>query len=293
MWVEQDAHFVYARSKQLFHLWQQYCYIVANTGQVTDQAILIFHYPLHTPGKKLFSMKAHFLRAEWNNLITANYVVPKELLAPYVPYKTELDLFEGNAYLSLVGFKFLNTKVFGLHIPMHVDFEKVNLRFYVKYHDRGLIKRGVVFIKEIVPKIGISFIANNVFRERYATMKMTHFNIDKGEHLETGYDWKHKDKWNKLSVVAEKRSKKIVPDSCEYFFTDHYWDYQKLSDTKTGEYNVEHPVWETLTVISYNIDCDFDALYGKEFAFLNQAEPASVIMTRGSEIRIHNKKIIE
>jgi len=237
-------------------------------------------------------MKTHFLRAEWNNLIMANYVVPKELLLPYLPHKTELDFFEGNTYLSLVGFKFLNTKVYGLHIPMHVDFEKVNLRFYVRYNDHGFIKRGVVFIKEIVPKIGISFIANNLYAEKFATMKMKHFNTDKGESLESGYEWKHKSKWNKLSVVAGKRSKKIVPGNCEYFFTNHYWDYLKMSDTKTYEYNVEHPEWETLKVISYNIDCDFNAIYGEEFSFLNNVEPTCVLITLGSEIRIHHKKII-
>lgn len=210
-----------------------------------------------------------------------------------MPHKTELDFFEGNAYVSLVGFKFLNTKVFGFNIPMHVDFEKVNLRFYIKYNDHGLIKRGVVFIKEIVPKIGISFIANNLYTEKYATMKMKHFNVDNGENLESGYEWKHKDKWNKLSVVAGKRSKKIVPGSCECFFADHYWDYLKMSDSKTYEYNVEHPEWETLKVISHTIDCDFKGIYGEEFSFLNKAEPASVLMAKGSEIRIHTKKIIE
>ncbi len=238
-------------------------------------------------------MKTHFLRAEWNNLIIANYVVPKELLLPYLPHKTELDFFEGNAYVSLVGFKFLNTKVFGFSVPMHVNFEKVNLRFYVKYNDHGFIKRGVVFIKEIVPKIGISLIVNNLYTDKYATMSMKHFNVDNGENFEAGYEWNHKNKWNKLSAVVNKRSKKIVPDSCEYFFTEHYWDYLKMSDTKTYEYNVEHIPWETLKVISYNVACDFKALYGDEFAFLNNTAPASVLMTKGSEIRIHNKKIIE
>ncbi|MEO6905142.1 MAG: DUF2071 domain-containing protein, partial [Ginsengibacter sp.] len=100
-------------------------------------------------------MKTHFLRAEWNNLVMANYVVPKEILLPYVPYKTELDSFKGETYVSLVGFMFLNTKVFGLSIPLHENFEEVNLRFYVKYKQNGNWVKGVVFIKEIVPKRAI------------------------------------------------------------------------------------------------------------------------------------------
>ena len=238
-------------------------------------------------------MTTHFLRAEWNNLIMANYVVPKEILIPYVPYKTELDLFEGNAYVSLVGFMFLNTKVLGFSVPMHVNFEEVNLRFYIKYNDHGAWKKGVVFIKEIVPKMAVSFIANNLYGEKYATMNMKHFHIDKRENLEVGYEWKFKNKWNKISAATDKRSKKIIPDSCENFFANHYWGYSKYSGTKTYEYYVEHPLWETLKVLSYSVDCDFGSLYGDEFSFLNNEKPGSVLMTRGSEIRVHHKKALE
>lgn len=238
-------------------------------------------------------MTTHFLRAEWNNLIIANYAVPKELLLPYVPFKTELDLFEGNAYVSLVGFMFLNTKVLGLSIPMHVNFEEVNFRFYIKYNDHGNWKSGVVFIKEIVPKMAVSFVANNLYSENYVTMSMKHFHIDNGENFEAGYEWKYKNKWNKISAITNKKSNKIIPGSCEKFFVDHYWGYSKYSDTKTHEYNVEHPVWETLKVVSYFIDCDFGSIYGDEFSFLNQEKPKSVLMTKGSEIRVHHKKVLE
>jgi uncharacterized protein YqjF (DUF2071 family) len=238
-------------------------------------------------------MTTHFLRAEWNNLIMANYAVPKEILLPYVPYHTQLDFFEGNTYVSLVGFMFLNTKVLGFSVPMHVNFEEVNLRFYIKYNDHGSWKRGVVFIKEIVPKMAISFVANNIYGEKYATMRMKHFYIDSGETSEAGYKWNYKDKWNTLSAVTDKRSKKIVPGSCENFFANHYWGYSKYSDTKTYEYYVEHPVWETLKVISYSVDCDFGMLYGDEFSFLNDEKPESVLMTKGSEIRAHHKRDLE
>lgn len=238
-------------------------------------------------------MTTHFLRAEWNNLIMANYVVPKELLLPYLPAKTELGFFEGNTFVSLVGFMFLNTKVLGMSVPMHVNFEEVNLRFYVRYNDRGSWKKGVVFIKEIVPKMAISFIANNVYSEKYTTMKMKHFHCDREEGFEARYEWKYQNKWNKISAVTDKRSKKIVPGSCEDFFANHYWGYSKHSDTRTYEYHVEHPVWETLKVLSYSVDCDFGNLYGDDFSFLNDEMPSSVLMTKGSEIRIHHKRTLE
>ncbi len=238
-------------------------------------------------------MKTHFLRAEWNNLILANYEVPPALLLPFVPPKTELDFYNGNAWVSLVGFMFLNTKVFGLSIPMHTNFEEINFRFYIKYNDHGNWKKGVVFIKEMVPKMAISFIANNLYGENYATMNMKHFHIDNGKNFEAGYEWNFKNKWNKISAITNKRSNKIIPGSCENFFADHYWGYSKYNDKKTYEYEIEHPVWETLKVVDYSIDCDFGSNYGDEFAFLNNEKPRTVLMTKGSEIRLHHKRVLE
>ncbi|RYG04007.1 MAG: DUF2071 domain-containing protein, partial [Chitinophagaceae bacterium] len=83
-----------------------------------------------------------FLQAEWRKLIMANYVVNPELLRKYLPYKTELDLWEGNCFVSLVGFMFLNTTVKGFKIPFHINFEEVNLRFYVRHKSNGEWKRG-------------------------------------------------------------------------------------------------------------------------------------------------------
>ena len=94
-----------------------------------------------------------FLKAEWRKLVMANYTVPEELLLPYLPAKTVLDTWNGQYYVSLVGFMFVNTRMLGVKVPFHVDFEEVNLRFYVKYNDNGTWKRGVVFIKEIVLNI--------------------------------------------------------------------------------------------------------------------------------------------
>jgi uncharacterized protein YqjF (DUF2071 family) len=234
-------------------------------------------------------MKAHFLRAEWNNLVMANYLVPKELLLPFVPYKTELDYFQGETYLSLVGFMFLNTKVFGISIPLHENFEEVNLRFYVKYNDHGNWKKGVVFIKEIVPKRAISFVANNIYGENYATMSMKHFHEDKDGNLSIGYEWNFKERWNKLSAIAEKRAGKIIENTCESFFADHYWGFTKYSNTKTYHYYVEHPQWQTFKVLSYSVDCDFGALYGEQFSFLKNQKPKSVLMTKGSQINLRHK----
>ena len=234
-------------------------------------------------------MESHFLHAAWNNLIMANYCVSPDLLLPYVPGKTQLDSFEGNTYISLVGFMFLNTKIMGLSIPYHINFEEVNLRFYVKHNNNGNWMRGVAFIKEIVPRPAIALIANNLYGEKYATMKMKHFHHEGENTLETGYEWNDKKKWHSLSASSQKTSMPLRIGSEEEFIAEHYWGFTRINDTKTYAYQVQHPRWEIFKVGDYKINCDFTALYGEKFSFLNNAEPSSIFMAKGSEVKIFPK----
>jgi uncharacterized protein YqjF (DUF2071 family) len=139
-------------------------------------------------------MPKSFLQAEWRKLAIANYIIDPRLLLPFVPAGTELDLWEGKCYISLVGFMFLNTRLLGVRVPGHVNFEEVNLRFYVK---RGE-KRGVVFIKEIVPKPALTFIANTIYKEHYQTLPMRHAWVETDDHQLINYEWKKSGRWNRF-----------------------------------------------------------------------------------------------
>ena len=235
-------------------------------------------------------MPSKFLTAEWKNLVMANYIVDAAVLKPYLPYKTEIDLFNGKAYVSLVGFMFMNTRLFGFKIPFHVNFEEVNLRFYVQHNDNGEWKRGTVFIKEIVPKSAISFIANTVYHEKYCTKKMKHSIAEIKNEMTLNYQWRHQNKWNTMEAVIEKPAQSMVLGSEEEFIAEHYWGYSKYNDTTTYEYHVQHPVWKIFPVKSYSIDCDFTSLYGAEFSELMNAKPNSVFVAEGSEVAVLKKR---
>ena len=236
-------------------------------------------------------MKSTFLTARWENLIMANYIIDPAVLSAYIPSKTKLDTFNGNVYISLVGFNFLNTKVLGLKIPFHSNFEEVNLRFYVQHEDGNTIKRGVVFIKEIVPKAAISFIANTLYKEKYSAMPMKHLSKEKEGELQLGYYWKQKKKWNKLEATASKIPVPVNNGSEEEFIAEHYWGYSKHKET-TNEYQVQHPKWEVYPLKSYSIDCDFTSLYGEKFSILQSVQPSSVFVAKGSGISVLSKKIL-
>ena len=234
-----------------------------------------------------------FLNAEWRKLAIANYIVDKNVLTKYIPAGTELDLWNGKCYLSLVGFMFVNTKMLGIKIPFHVNFEEVNVRFYVKRLENGEWKRGVVFIKEIVPKWALTFVANTVYNENYETMPMEHSWNTENDIRTVEYKWKKRGKWNSMSVTASVDKFEIDPDSETEFITEHYWGYAKVNDRKSNEYEVTHPKWEAYKVTDYKIDVDYGAVYGSEFEFLNSMEPTSVMLAEGSEITVEGKTTIK
>ncbi len=235
-------------------------------------------------------MNKKFLTAEWNNLVMANYIINPEILIPYLPAKTELDFYNGECYVSLIGFMFEQTKILGIKVPFHINFEEVNLRFYVRVKDGDTWKRGAVFIKEIVPKPAITVVANTLYREKYVTLPMKHYYKQVEEEIQLGYHWKYKGMWNKLEAVTEKKHAPMVVGSKEEFIAEHYWGYSKYSNDTTFEYAVQHPSWEIHTVKNYTIVCDFEKLYGTQFSFLNFVNPDSVFMAKGSPIAILHKK---
>ncbi|MBL0357034.1 MAG: DUF2071 domain-containing protein [Chitinophagaceae bacterium] len=235
-------------------------------------------------------MKKRFLTATWKDLIMANYIVDPLVLAPYLPNKTELDVYNGNVLVSIVGFMFADTCIMGIKIPFHVNFEEVNLRFYVRYNDNGTWKRGAVFIKEIVPKPAISFVANTIYHEKYSAVPMKHVSAEKNGILQLSYQWKINNYWNKVEATVEKNSIAIQPGSEEEFIAEHYWGYSKYNSKTTFEYEVSHPRWEIYPLISYNIDCDFTAVYGNKFSFLQTNEPSSVFVAKGSPITVFQKR---
>jgi len=234
----------------------------------------------------------NFLSCEWRKVAMVNYAVDPGILKPYLPFKTQLDLRNNVCYVSLVGFMFLDTRTLGIKIPYHVNFEEVNLRFYVGRTDpSGEWRRGVVFIKEIVPRTMLAFVARTLYNENYQTMPMRHRWAKTGRTLEVEYQWKQ-ERWNTMMVHAGSVSNPIAAGSDEEFIFEHYWGYTKVNDHKTFEYKVEHPRWEVYPVSAFHIEVDFGNVYGSEFAELSKMKPVSVFLAEGSEVKVMPKSTL-
>ena len=237
-------------------------------------------------------MNSTFLKAEWRKLAMANYEIERSVLEKYLPFATEIDLWKDKCYVSLVAFMFVNTRLKGFRIPFHDTFEEVNLRFYVRHNRNREWKRGVVFVKEIVPRPAITFVANTIYNENYETMPMHHAWETDTNSQKVSYSWKKK-RWHSFTVEAEKKPIDIAAGSEEEFITEHFWGYTKIDLQTTSEYGVEHPRWQVYPVTKFFIDVDFQKVYGNDFGFLSGQRPTSVFLAEGSDIVVRSGTIIK
>ncbi|PBQ30997.1 hypothetical protein CNR22_04165 [Sphingobacteriaceae bacterium] len=228
----------------------------------------------------------NFLNANWDNIVMANYAVPEEVLVPYLPKGCELDLYQGSAYVSLVGFMFKNTRLFQIPIPWLGTFEEINLRFYVTRKENGEVKRGVVFINETIPYKAVAWVANKLYKEHYTTVPTRNLILSDNVNKVINYQWKMKDEWNSIYVKAHVNKQEMPVGSFEEFIFEHYYGYTKLNAFETDEYKIHHPRWHLNKIEDFLINCAFDKMYGEDFSFLNRALPASVFLAEGSEVSV-------
>ena len=217
-----------------------------------------------------------------------NFEIEPSLLLPFVPSGTELDHWNGKVLVSMVGFLFLKTRVFGVAIPFHRNFEEVNLRFYVRRKAEDGWRRGVVFIKEIVPRAAIALAARKLYNEPYAALPMSH-QIDPESSLARSvqYSWKSAGRQNSLKLTTRGESQPLREGTEAEFITEHYWGYNKQRDGSTLEYKVEHPRWRFYEVSDASLDCDVARLYGEQFCDSLSRKPSSAFLAEGSAVTVY------
>jgi uncharacterized protein len=231
-----------------------------------------------------------FLTADWRFLAMLQYEVDPHVLRPFVPCGTELDDWHGRMLVSLVGFRFLETRVLGTPIPFHRHFEEVNLRFYVRRRGPEGWRRAVVFIREVVPRLAIAVLARLWYNEPYIALPMRHrITMDRAAEGETGrvrYEWLHERHWMHLEVETKGPPTLPAPGSEAAFISEHYWGYTAQRDGGCLEYHVSHLPWRVWAVRQASLACDAGRLYGAPFAGVLSAPPVSAFVAEGSPVAV-------
>lgn len=216
--------------------------------------------------------------------------VDPALLEPLVPAGTTLDAWQDGYYVSLVGFLFLRTRVLGVPIPFHQDFEEVNLRFYVRRTDGNDVRRGVCFIRELVPRSAIAITARLGYNEPYVAVKMSHRiepSVEAPHPDRVEYAWLMGREWCRIEARPAGQAASLVAGSHEEFITEHYWGYTRQRDGGTVEYRVEHDPWQVRRIPMPILDGDLAATYGPVFGKVLRGPPDSALMANGSPIVVH------
>jgi uncharacterized protein len=231
-----------------------------------------------------------FLTAQWRHVALLNYYVEPSALAGRVPRGTELDQWQGRTYLSVVGFRFLDTKVLGLPIPFHRNFEEVNLRFYVRRKAADGWRRGVVFVKEIVPRAAVAFLARALYNENYVALPMAHeigrAAGDPGRIESVSYSWTVAGRPHRLFLSLGCEPRSMTAGSEEEFIAEHYWGYSPRRDGGTTEYEVTHPPWRVAPAREARLEGEVGGIYGERFGELLRQRPVSAFMAEGSAVAV-------
>jgi len=216
-----------------------------------------------------------------------NYEIPAPLLASLVPAGVEMDRCRGTLYVSVVGFLFRDTRVLGVAIPWHRTFEEVNLRFYVRREVGGEVRRGVVFVRELVPRRAIAIVARLLYNEPYRALDMQHrIELARDGSVAREYRWRARNGWSGLSARTAGAPHALQAGSEEEFITEHYWGYTRQRDGGTVEYRVQHPRWNVWSATDARLDGNLHDVYGPEFARVLSSPPRSAFVADGSPVTV-------
>ena len=241
------------------------------------------------------------LTARWSDLLLFNFAVPPELIARLAPRGTEPDLYQGQAYISIVGFRFQNTRLFGVPIPGHTRFAEINLRYYVRRRASGQLRRGVVFVKEIAPRRAVAAAAKWLYNENYivrpmrSCIKVAGGELGAGDTIE--YAWQNARRpplgrrarelcWNRLAGRVAGSLQPPAPGSMEEYIFENYWGYVSARDLSTREYRVVHEPWRVAPINDVEWDCDLAANYDGPWTEYLAVPPASAMIADGSAIQL-------
>jgi uncharacterized protein len=239
------------------------------------------------------------LTARWSELLLLNFRVPAEIIARLAPAGTEVDLYAGEAYVSIVGFRFQNVRLFGLPMPGHTQFDEINLRHYVKRKVGDEVRRGVVFVREVAPRWAVAIVANRLYNENYVVRPMRHVIAMAGSELRVGdaveYGWgsgggrrgtRPQRDWNRIGARVAMPLEVPAAGSLEEFIVEHYWGYVCGRDGVTREYRVAHPKWRVARADEVVWECDLAATYDTPLAEFLAVAPANVLIADGSAVQV-------
>lgn len=234
-----------------------------------------------------------FLKAQWKELTLVNFALEPDFLINILPVGLDPDLLHGKAYASLVAFDFESIRVGGIPWPGYTQFPELNLRVYVRCSEAG--RRGVFFIRELIPGKIPTAIARVAYNEPYSACPLTrsHQALVNGAQVQRT-DWIWKGAPNYLEVEVGPETMMPATDEDANWFKEQEWGFGHSRLGELLRYHVTHPRWMVRKVHRCDYEVDWLGLYGPIWARqLEGAEPDSLMHCIGSEIAVYPPRSID
>jgi len=182
---------------------------------------------------------------EWNNAIFLHWQVELTELEKFVPKDLEIDLFEGNPWISVVAFTMENIRPKNLPpFPPISDFDEINIRTYVKSNN----KTGVYFLS-IEGGTSLSCkIAKGISELPYRYSKI--------ERTENHYESSNSEFNDKLDIeftIGKELNEKTELDK---WLTERYALFQD-TDRAINEFEIHHLEWPINEITLKKVELDY------------------------------------
>ncbi len=183
------------------------------------------------------------LAMRWEDVLFAHWAVDPETVAAKLPAGLSIDTFDGNAYLSVVGFDMRDIRPRGL--PFGRSFPELNLRTYVQ----GDAGPGIYFFNLDADDVLSVALARRLFRLSYYRAEIEIGETDGGIRVRSH---RTDDSAPPADFDATCRPKGETtahePDSLAWFLTERYRFYANVGGgDRLFVGTVDHPPWPLQT----------------------------------------------
>lgn len=213
---------------------------------------------------------------EWNNAIFLHFKVNLEELKKHVPKELEIDLFQGESWVSVVAFTM--EKIRPKNIPAFSpisNFHEINIRTYVKMNN----KTGVYFLSieggtKLSCKIA-KFISDLPYR--YSTIERT-----SKLYSSSNLDFK-----DELCFEFEIGKQIELKSELDNWLTERYALFQE-TDNYINEYEIHHLPWVVKDVEVKSLKCFY-----LRFKNLLNNKPDKIQYSKGVQVIAWGKNRIK
>jgi hypothetical protein len=157
------------------------------------------------------------------------------------------------------------------------------------------VRRGVAFVRELVPRAAIALVARLAYNEPYLAVPMRSRTpavpVESPGRLV--YEWRTGGRWQRVAAGTSGVPTLPSPDSEAAFIAEHYWGYTRQRDGGTVEYEVRHPAWRVWPAESPELDVDVAGLYGHAFTRALAGPPTSAFVAEGSPVTVYRPRRLE